>query len=151
MVALALDPGGTTGYTLSNGDVLLGGQLGPDIHRLELWTLLNNVAPAKVICERFDYEIRRDSQDMFDVPGIELISRNYIGVVELYCDLTDTPLYMQARQVLTIKWCSDDALKTLGIYTPGMPHQNDSARHMLYHTVVTERDTSILRKLKRSG
>lgn len=146
---LALDPGGTTGYTLRRGEKWVGGQLGPGNHHRDLWDLLHALKqPSSIICERFDYEIRRDAKNTYDVPGIELVSRNYIGVVELFCELTKVKLYMSPRSVLGVEWVKDTALKKMGLYVPGKPHQNDSARHLIYHMVQIRNEKTILERLR---
>lgn len=115
-------------------------------HHLRLYNFLQHERPDVVICERFVYEIRRNQGN--DMPGIVLMSRDYIGVIELYCKQRRTPLLMQTRNPLSM-W-KDDKLKKLGLHTPGAPHRNDATRHLL-DWVVTKRGlgrTDYLKPLK---
>lgn len=158
---ISFDPGGTTGYVIHkvvpknaqkcNGsyhytDSWTGGQLGPDKHHVDLWKLLTKENPDRVVCERFTYQIRKNQQ--VDMPGVVLMSRNYIGVIELYCELTHTPLFMQETSVIGLKWVDNEALKLLKIHTPGQVHKNDAARHLVYHVVHTMKRTDSLQALK---
>lgn len=162
---MAFDPGGTTGYvyhylrhlnvnkyTGGNFDYVGawgGGQIGPNKHHKELWTLLCRENPTAIVCEDFDYRILRDKDDTYDRGGISLISRDYIGVIELYCELTGTPLHMQKPTIKAIEWLKDPALKKLGIYKTSNQHQNDASRHLLHHIVVSLNRKDALNALRQ--
>lgn len=158
---ISFDPGGTTGYvihkvrpknsqTAGGGyhytDSWIGDQLGPEEHHIDLWKLLTREDPDIVVCEAFNYQIRRNQQ--VDMPGVVLMSRNYIGVIELYCALTKTPLHMQQPSTIGIKWLDDEALKKLKIHTPGKPHKNDAARHLVYYVATEMKRRDSLERLR---
>lgn len=154
---LSFDPGGTTGWarhflrregsssiggnSYDYQESWSGGQLESDNHHVELWTLLTNLNPDKVICEQFE--------NQHGTPGIHLISRNYIGVIELYCALTNKPLIMQSPGIKQAAWISDEALKRLKLHHPGNVHRNDAVRHIIYYAVTVLKRKDILSALKR--
>ena len=139
-VLMAFDPGGTTGVAILNATGLESGiptpvfeHLGPYIHRLELWDMLNEVKPTHLIYETFEF--RNKARD-----NLELISRDYIGIIGLWSDLNPTRLYKQsaAQAKGFIKDSGPNAnvpLKRLGWYVPGKKHAMDAARHMAYFLV----------------
>lgn len=158
---IAFDPGGTTGYVIhkvrpknsqTHGggyhytDSWVGGQLGPEEHHIDLWKLLTSESPDIVVCEAFNYQIRRNQQ--VDMPGVVLMSRNYIGIIELYCKLRQKPLFMQQPSIIGLKWLNDSALKTLKIYTPGQQHKNDAARHLVYYVATEMKRNDSLERLR---
>jgi hypothetical protein len=159
MLINAFDPGGTTGiasyylldegrYTTSGGsfdyyEMFNGRQLGPEPHFKELWSYLAMMSPDVIVCEDFLYQVRDNT------PTINLISRDYIGVLRLYCELTRKPLKMQnPNQVKETKWVSDEALKKLNVYQEGCPHQNDATRHLIFFVVNTLKRKEILYGLR---
>lgn len=151
MKLLALDPGGTTGWALIDIDEtvvtdLSCGQIGDSKHHRILWDFLHAEDPDRLICEMFTYQIRRNQG--VDMPGVELISREYIGVAELYTQTTPCVLEMQPTSCLSF-W-SDDKLKIIGLYRPGKPHANDAVRHLLYFITFTMKDYRYLHQLKRT-
>lgn len=146
MRILSIDPGGTTGYTFmvcSENPTHMqmgkssGGQLGPDPHHAELHCLLDDYDPTVVVCEEFTYRIV-GQHGSGSTPGVNLISKEYIGVVKLwvvqYPDIWTPTLYMQMPYIAVGKqaFWSNDKLKQLGLYKRGKPHQNDATRHLLY-------------------
>ena len=139
-VLMAFDPGGTTGVAILNLTGLESGittprfaHLGPHTHRLELWDMLNAYKPTHLIYESFEF--RNKARD-----NLELISRDYIGIIGLWSDLNPTRLYKQsaAQAKGFIKDSGPNAnvpLKRLGWYVPGKKHAMDAARHMAYFLV----------------
>ena len=139
-VLMAFDPGGTTGVAILNATGLESGiptpilaQLGPHTHRLELWDMMNEYKPTHVIYESFEFRNRtRDN--------LELISRDYIGVIGLWSDLNPTRLYKQsaAQAKGFIKDSGPNAnlpIKRLGWYMGGKKHAMDAVRHLTYFLV----------------
>lgn len=153
---LSFDPGGTTGFAryylrdqepqysgqtdrhITEG--WTGGQIGPGKHHKKLWAFLAREEPDWIVCEDFNYEPGHDH--------VELISRDYIGIIELYCQLTHKKLYMQPRTIMSTEWVKDAKLKLLGLYIPGQPHRNDATRHLVWHVVQTLRRKEILNGLR---
>lgn len=141
---LSLDPGGTTGWAVYNpliGDVQCG-QLGPDKHHLELATFINDLfietmdenKVLQIICESFEF------RNSVNKDKIELISREYIGVVELFSQQFSIPVeYQMASHAKT--FIGDVKLKRMGWYdeTVGLTHTRDALRHLLRYMVVNKR------------
>jgi hypothetical protein len=159
---LALDPGGTTGWckhVLRSAGVALGtsgaqegerawagGELTGDDHHKTLWKLLTSELPDVVVYEAFNYQIRKSQGTQ--MPGVHLISREYIGVAQLWCQLTGKEIVKQQPSVIGLTWVKDPSLKALGLYNSGEKHRNDATRHMLYYLVHTLGRTSYLSALR---
>lgn len=129
MKILGLDPGGETGWCCYNTRTheLESGQLGPKEHHRELWRLMADLAPRAIACERFDY--RRN------LGNVDLIPREYIGVVKLYSNLTNTKMVLQTQLKGHKGLWTDDKFKALGIYEKGKPHAMDAQRQALMYAV----------------
>jgi hypothetical protein len=158
---LALDSGGSTGWAMYQAETwkdsnrwpdvvsespILQGQLGPDKHHSELWDLLGtmHVTNFIIVCESFEYRGE-------DRANISLISKEYIGVVELFTqDRNRTlPADIQVRHVpqtaatgkgfwypkVPGKKASWDPrkLQAVGLYQPTTNgrHINDATAHLL--------------------
>lgn len=140
---ISLDPGGTTGWvshTVTSKDALrhnsdlafTGGQIGPEEHHKDLWQLLTQHDPDVVLCESFEYRIVKNQG--VDMPGVNLISREYIGVAKLYATSANKLYHQQKPADVKPLW-TDEKLKGLGVYNSGAPHRNDATRHMLHFVV----------------
>lgn len=143
---LALDPGGTTGIATSNYDggekPLIGDfnykahELGPMKHHQTLWDYIAHFQPDTIICERFDF--RQNYGREGERNKVELISREYIGVVELYCQMTKTRLVMQSASQ-GFHFIPNEKLDRMGIllepYHPNR-HKNDALRHLVRYQIV---------------
>lgn len=135
---IAFDPGGTTGvatFETSFGTPAKVGtaQLGPHIHHLALWEYLNIYAPTHIVFESFEF--RNKSRD-----NLELISRNYIGIIELWAQINHVGLYKQSASqakgfIPDTGLGKDLAIKKLGWEKPGAKHAMDALRHMIYFLV----------------
>lgn len=127
MIALALDPGVTTGYAM--GDVYLGRMsvlTGEErFNHLEFYKFLCESKPRFIIYERFDARHSRFSQ------GVELFSREIIGVAELYAQQKKIKVYKQMPSQAKTSF-SDEKLKKSVIFKPAKEHANDAVRHLLY-------------------
>jgi hypothetical protein len=143
MKIMAFDPGGVTGWAVFEFDVIqdsprwkrairdhfrsdkLGVRSSREEHHQALWTLLIREHPDIVICERFD---NRGNE------FAKLISKEYIGVVKLYCILFGIKLVMQGSD--QAKNFSDDGkLIMLGVHrlpAVEMKDVNDALRHLVY-------------------
>lgn len=136
MKLLSLDPGGTTGGVILDSTaptVFNGFQLEKENHHSVLWSLLLAHSPDVIVCEDFDYRVIEGGQRK----GIELISRDYIGIIKLYNQThgKEKQLVMQkpAYAVGKKAFFTDDMLKRMGLYTKGAPHTNDAVRHLLMY------------------
>jgi len=141
--ALALDPGGTTGYaicdihnmyregewiTLEEAErrkpkVSIGWEQAK-LSESELTELLETVVPDVIICEDFEYRNRARA-------GLDLTPPRLIGVVKLYAQSTGIKLILQKAAVGKGHY-SDHRLKTLELYRRGTPHGRDALRHLLH-------------------
>jgi hypothetical protein len=131
---VALDPGGTTGYAtglIEEGLMKVStGQAKWD--HIALYDNLKLSAPDVIVCESFDFRQRIHKTQY----GLELISREYIGVVNLYCQqriredkLID--LMMQKPSIIG-GFYTNNVLKKDKLYRPGRDHANDACRHILH-------------------
>jgi hypothetical protein len=158
LTVMAVDPGGTTGIVIWRADWPLKEarrlELGPEVHHKQLWHLMYDEEPDIIVCERFEYQIRKSGGT--EMPGVVLQSRNYIGIIELYCQLNPVPLVMQPTSVVAKKqgalW-TDKKLKALGLYhaPQGRQHMNDAMRHLLQYAVVTCWRTDLIQALRPDG
>jgi hypothetical protein len=134
---IAIDPGGTTGWAKLEIDTILHGHLrehfswghipieGVEEHHSALWRFLVHEHPNVIVCERFD-----NSGDQFT----KIVSREYIGIVKLYCQLFDIPVEWQGADVAK-NWAPNDRLMTMTLLiTPASKwkHANDAMRHLVY-------------------
>jgi len=146
---VALDPGGTTGWaslTVVGGeDMWEEGQIGPDAHHFELWDFLKEESvlhhDMTIVCESFEFRQNKQRNN------INLMSREYIGVIRLFGVLFDIPVVFQTAG--TGKgFVSDDKLKVMGLYKPGQRHSNDAKRHLIYYVVTKLHRTDLLESWK---
>lgn len=145
---LAFDPGGTTGWALFHADrmpTINGfeysnqkwscGQLGPGPHHNEMYHLMEQMAVQyfTVVIESFEYRNK-------ERPGLELVSREYIGVAELFGKQRNVPVVQQSAsqgKVKTRSFVRKVNLERLGLYRPGWGHAMDAYGHMLYYMINT--------------
>lgn len=152
---VAFDPGGTTGIATyeTQSRRISTYERGPEAHHVALWEYLNGLSPDVVICESFDYRVVESKGTK--MPQVNLISRNYIGVIELWCALSGVPLIMQTPaqggggKKHSGFW-KNDKLKKLGLHNNegGREHRNDAVRHILYWISFTRKDQHFIRLLK---
>lgn len=128
MIVIAFDPGGTTGYCV--------GILETDTHQMritqhqekinhkQLYDLLFVSRPDHIVCEQFDYRNKARK-------GLELISKEYIGVIELFVQqIQNCILHYQSPSILAGHF-TDRRLRDLGLWQPGQPHAMDATRHFM--------------------
>lgn len=142
---LALDPGGTTGWAAYSALIIPGiefatismsqrftcGHITGDKHHVELENFLGSqrLAAFVVVCETFD--------DTASGHSVNLMAREYIGVVEKWCQENDVPLVMQ-RPGVAKPFTKDINLKRLGIWKGvKWKHAMDAYRHLLWHMIHT--------------
>lgn len=134
MKAVAIDPGGTTGYAvglIEDGRMKVSTGQAVFTH-LSLYNQLVLSSPHIIVCESFDF--RRRSQ-----LGVNLFPKELIGVVELYAQQRATDnedhgvelCYQKPGNVLG-QFYTDDVLKKDRLYKTGRPHANDACRHLLH-------------------
>lgn len=159
---LSFDPGGTTGWALyqctlmpnpsTKGDVYEHinerwdqGEMGPGAHHLQMWDFMGQCHAGNyiIVCESFEF--RQEARD-----NVVLVSREYIGLVNLYEQMCRRTLAAEVRPVVRFQTAASgkgfwypkapgtqkrDAtkLKKLGLYTPGSTHINDATSHLLHY------------------
>ena len=130
MKVICLDPGGTTGYCIGkieNGRLMYT-PLQAEFDHYGLWEFLSGYNPEWIICESFEFRNRVR-------PGTELISAELIGVVRLYCQLTEIPLSLQNASTAGAGGkkgpFNNLILKDKGLYEAAKPHAMDASRHLL--------------------
>lgn len=145
--AVAFDPGKTTGFATGEIDVishggrevgktarLASGNLGvllvqtaqAELTHTDLFEFITDFKPNYIICERFDFRMKART-------GLELVSRELIGVINLYIGLNKTcTLVMQTPgQAIGGYWSNAKLLK-YHLYRKGQDHANDACRHLMY-------------------
>lgn len=106
--------------------------MGPMKHHRTLWDYIAAFQPDTIICESFEF------RQNYGRDKVELISREYIGVVDLYCQMTKTRLVMQSASQGK-HFMPNDKLETMGILvTPAHAnrHKNDALRHLVRYQIV---------------
>lgn len=158
---VALDPGGTTGWAALTYDKdieLEGGfdtarskegytweygHIGPHEHHTELWNFLNEYYDDSltVVCESFEF--RQGKQRT----GINLMSKEYIGVTKLFGDRHGIPVVFQTA-AHGKGFVTDEKIKCLDLWVPGKKHAMDAMRHLLTYVVQKERRFELVRPWK---
>lgn len=145
---VGIDPGGTTGLAHSyyEGTELEPSmenfkysthQMGPMKHHRTLYDYLcfmgdKPMIPLTIVCEAFEF--RQNLQKH----KVELISREYIGIIELVAQQTGSKLIMQSAS-MGKSFITDVKLERSDILvTPPYPnrHKNDALRHLVRYQVV---------------
>lgn len=148
MIIFACDPGGTTGWASWNkADGFDGGQLGSDGHHIELWNLLsqlyhifveiNDDGPMYVISESFEFRNNVDTKDRRK--GLELISRDYIGIMKLFASLNANVTYIEQMPAHAKSFITDEKLERMDLIKKPKHtnrHEHDALRHLLFFMVV---------------
>jgi hypothetical protein len=141
---LAFDPGGTTGWAWHQIGTKhwTGDEIDPEKkgHHVELYQFLRDTAPQIVVCENFLFAVPSivgPEGEKVNMPKVELISREYIGIIKLYCFAHRKQLIMQPPSIMATTWVKDEALQKLGLYTRGARHRNDATRHLFYYVAGT--------------
>lgn len=174
LVIIGLDPGGTTGWALYTANVIHNvdgqpeyyneaynaGQIGPGPHHLRLWHLLEQWTTVNtiIVCESFEF--RRNDRDATR-DNIVLVSKEYIGVVNLYAQTfeeTTSGLPGEFKVVFQTAamgkgFWDDRKLEVVGLLqTPKTtwPHANDAMRHILQYMVFKMNRQDLLQPLRSS-
>lgn len=137
---ISLDPGGTTGWAkglIREHEGIMYVTSGQDVwNHLQLYDNLKIGKYDIIVCERFDFRKRGVKQQ----EAANLISRELIGVVQLYVQQNQPPVtegynvqfYMQMpAEGLGGYWSEDNRLKEDKVFRAGRPHANDAMRHLL--------------------
>jgi hypothetical protein len=143
---IGLDPGGTTGVATASwvgeGDIRWSHtDFGPNLHHRNLYDYLYHRAQETsidltIVCEKFEF--RQNYGREGNRNKVELISREYIGIVELIVAQFGAKLVMQSASQGK-HFVTDAKLKLSGLLIePPHPnrHKNDAIRHIVRHLVV---------------
>jgi hypothetical protein len=165
---LGLDPGGTTGCAELWLEPTYGEdrhirpaeewiphwtfcQIGPDEHHGDLWNYLTVLAPRDgIACEHFEWRPNRHQNAEYGDRYVELISREYEGIVKLAHDVLGYPLWIQTASQAK-SFVKDDNIKNLGLWQPGQKHAMDALRHLLYRLTLKDDIAGIRLELLRKG
>jgi hypothetical protein len=128
VIVLCLDPGGTTGYAWGNisGSEEVFRYRGAGQAQLRpagLYAMLESISPAYIVAEKFESRA--------GIAGVELISRNLLGVLELWSEIRDCSFHQQSASE-GFGFYADAKLQKLGVFIPGNVHANDATRHLLH-------------------
>lgn len=125
---LALDPGGTSGWSLWQYDALTPlrhiehGMIGDGLRGFIRWfSDFGNWQYGEIVAEDFILDGRTARPD---TTPLEIL-----GMLEYACHQADVPLVRQ-RNVMKVH-APDQLLKDKGLWWPGAGHDRDSARHAL--------------------
>lgn len=128
MKIVAFDPGGTTGIACGDLDEERGlmkvSAEQEVLNHNGLWNYMWTERPDWIITESFEYRNRAR-------PGLELISCELIGVIELYIQQYKSG-YVKQTAAKGKGYFTDKILKRDGLYVPGIPHGMDALRHLLH-------------------
>lgn len=158
MTLIAIDPGPHTGtfswrvdhaesLTLDLETAVLD-IFGMTQHRY-LWDwLVDHIRKGdEIICEKFEFQ-----KDKRDRENLNYDAGEYVGVIKLYCAMSQTPIHMQSPSQVVSKsqtnFWNDDKLKRVGLWKGMTRHERDAARHYLYYVTFTLGDQTWLNKLK---
>lgn len=173
---LSFDPGGTTGWASYTAEVMTTcdgktkeyydqaytcGQLGPEPHHDTLWALLElqAVSHMVIVCESFEF---RNTIADKNRGNLELVSKEYIGVIKLFVQQRSKTSYKELRPKLVFQTASvgkprnkpgnrtlvtDDDIKTLGLWYPNNRHAMDATGHLLHYMIKQDKREDILRKM----
>lgn len=137
MTIMAFDPGQTTGWAgmdWPRGSQVSSGIIGPYRHHLELWGLLETMKPERVIMEHFIPQGRGNAP----ASALVLISRDYEGVIELWCLMHDVPLIKQnaseGKGIFT-----KQKLTALALWRK-TTHERDAISHLLHYITTDLKD-----------
>jgi hypothetical protein len=129
LVALALDPGRTTGYVIAIHDNVLKLYVNEDqLSLMQLEQLLASLmanSNLHIIYEDFEYRNMART-------GLDLTPVKLIGIIEFYREKYEPFVYFYKQSAATGKaFWSDDKLKQAGAYKVGKKHGRDATRHLL--------------------
>lgn len=148
-ILLALDPGGTTGFSLWQYGAteplshVTHGMVANGLHGWLHWwhTTYVELLVDEIVIEDFLLDGR--------TPKPDTTALEVIGAVEALASLHGTPVLRQ-RNVLKAH-CPDEKLKEWGFWWPGKGHDRDSARHALASLKIARHRPTLERYWPRSA
>jgi hypothetical protein len=95
-----------------------------------------------VVCEEFEHR-----HEKFRAK-IDYTSKEYIGVVHLFAaKMPSARLVMQSASQAKQFW-TDEKVKHVGLWHPGMKHANDAMRHYLWFMSFRIKDSTFIELLR---
>jgi len=166
---LAFDPGGKSGwayvhfyldpnYNKPVCDFSLGTFREPEHHRdfrnaIEYYQQKGYRGPLNVISESFEFRKAPDSAKRRE--GLELVSREYIGICKLVCGDCGVQFTQQSPGILAGPLVTNDHLAALGLLPPPPLFDNKdqiaATRHLLYYLLRTPAKSYLLNAYKEFG
>lgn len=156
MTIYAIDPGPHTGIfwlddegqhrvTLDYTDKALPCYDTPHMNLYHWLMQMINPKTDGIVCESFEFR----KEDAKNREYIDYSTGEFVGVVKLYCQLTQVPRYTPSASIGKGFW-DDDKLKRVGLYVPGKEqrHVRDATRHWLHFQTFTVHDNTWLEKLR---
>jgi hypothetical protein len=130
---LGVDPGGTTGIALLDGDggaVLLQSTREGVLTAVEALfrRTVDQGSDVALAVERF---VAGPRSGKLATPAGATIARALIGELTAWAKATDVVIYLRSAGEVK-PWATDARLKAAGISHRGMPHALDAARHALF-------------------
>lgn len=148
------DPGGTTGCATAEWDSdepltsidqikFNRWSMGPQPHHVELYSTLCTQNYSEIVWESFEFRqhyFLDDDGNPIAKNKVELISREYIGVLQLFCDLY-TVRYHHRTASSAKRFITPEMLKEVGLWIPGESHKHemDATRHLVRYMVVVRK------------
>lgn len=129
---IGVDPGPTTGIAVLDlhdySHALIQADAGSVVHLVRSYS---GGALLRVAVERYVIGLRAARSAK---AGAGRVTRDLIGALAALEPELDTPVVQ--RSAAEIKpWATDERLRAAGLYTRGMPHARDGARHALFAAV----------------
>jgi hypothetical protein len=154
---VAYDPGGTTGVATAEWEPTTEGEqltsieqikfnrysLGPHEHHTQLWRDLQTGNYTDIAWESFEFRqhlLTDDEGNPIAKMKVELISREYIGILRLFCEISNTRFHYRTASSAK-RFITPDMLKQVGLWIPGESHKHemDATRHLTRYMVVVRK------------
>jgi hypothetical protein len=144
---LALDPGGTTGWShFNNGELAAFGQIAHPNNDEAIYDLILHVKPDQLVMEEYVlYPWKMKQQEWSDFPEPRLI-----GAIQFMCKRRKIPCMMQGAN-LAKGFCTDDKLKSWGYFPASAKHARDSIRHGCYFLLFNNGKTGVPSRANRGS
>lgn len=153
--SLSFDPGGSTGYSYFNNQMYYdsptwgGGTFTEPHHHEEIEYLIEVFQPNYVICE--DFTFRQSPDSAKQRTGLELISKEYIGILRLLATHHFYKFILQPTSYKNTNLVKDENLDKLNMLRyPKHPnrHYHDAAKHHLHWLIQKKRYQPYIDRLK---
>lgn len=143
LTVLAFDPGGTTGWARYKADKIVSpdgvaeyfnekwefGHLEGDHHsKLVFLIEFSRTEIFHLVTESFEFR-----QGTTRRTGLDLSSKEYIGVMKHWCQENDVKLNQQTAALAKV-FVTDKKLKAMDLWSKNK-HSRDAARHLIFYMV----------------